>query len=115
MYNVCLQRCNCNHININPCPILIIINEKYCLYILVSINICIKKIILFIRKLSAEESDSEFETSDVDENGFITWEEYIGDTFSSNHELENEVVIYNFIYFNNVPKNSLCLRQNYLC
>jgi len=41
---------------------------------------------LINRKLSAEESDSEFQTSDLDEDGFVTWIEYIGDTYNSQQE-----------------------------
>lgn len=49
--------------------------------------------IFFFRKLSVEESDSEFQFSDLDENGYITWKEYIGNTYASSESLQDEVII----------------------
>lgn len=51
---------------------------------------------MVFRKLSAEESDSEFQTSDTDENGVVTWNEYIGDTYASSGSFEDDVIILDF-------------------
>ncbi|XP_025196696.1 calumenin-A-like [Melanaphis sacchari] len=42
------------------------------------------------RKLSAEESDAEFLTSDLDEDGYVTWKEYVGDTYGSSEHFDDE-------------------------
>lgn len=49
--------------------------------------------------MSIEEADSEFETSDLDENGFISWEEYIGDTYGSSEEMNDVLNLNYFIMF----------------
>lgn len=48
---------------------------------------------MVFRKLSAEEADSEFQSSDTDENGFVTWKEYIGDMYASSESFEDDVII----------------------
>jgi len=55
------------------------------------------KIYFFFRKLSAEESDAEFLTSDLDENGYITWKEYVGDTYGSSEHFDDEVIVLQII------------------
>lgn len=47
----------------------------------------------FVRKLSIEESDSEFDASDINEDNYVTWKEYVGDTYGSNEIIEDEVII----------------------
>jgi len=47
---------------------------------------------LLFRKLSAEESDAEFLTSDLDEDGYVTWNEYVGDTYGSSEHFDDEVI-----------------------
>lgn len=50
------------------------------------------------RKLSAEEADSEFESSDLNEDGYITWKEYMSDSYGSNEnsisDFEEDEVIF---------------------
>ncbi|XP_050427445.1 reticulocalbin-2-like [Adelges cooleyi] len=38
------------------------------------------------RSLSNEEADSEFDDSDLDNDGFITWKEYVTDTYALNED-----------------------------
>jgi len=52
---------------------------------------------LHFRKLSAEESDAEFLTSDLDEDGLVTWKEYVGDTYGSSEHFDDEVIILKII------------------
>jgi len=52
---------------------------------------------LLIRKLSAGESDAEFITTDVDEDGYVTWKEYVGDTYGSTEYSEDEVIVLKII------------------
>lgn len=52
---------------------------------------------MHFRKLSAEESDAEFLTSDLDEDGFVTWKEYVGDTYGSSEHFDDEVIVLKII------------------
>lgn len=59
--------------------------------------------LLFNRKLSSEEADSEFMSSDLDEDNYITWKEYVSDSYGSSinsiSDFEEDDVIINFVYF----------------
>ncbi|XP_015363436.1 PREDICTED: calumenin-A-like [Diuraphis noxia] len=58
---------------------------------LIEKNELLEKLLDSYRKLSAEESDAEFLTSDLDENGHITWKEYVGDTYGSSEHFDDEM------------------------
>lgn len=49
------------------------------------------------RKQSIEESNLEFDKSDLDDDGFVTWREYtgVGEVYcsSSNHDFSDDAVI----------------------
>ncbi|XP_060847895.1 reticulocalbin-2-like [Rhopalosiphum padi] len=51
----------------------------------------LEKLLDSYRKLSAEESDAEFLTSDLDEDGYVTWNEYVGDTYGSSEHFDDEM------------------------
>ncbi|XP_025417774.1 calumenin-B-like isoform X2 [Sipha flava] len=65
------------------------------------------------RKLSASESDSEFETSDLDENGFITWDEYLGDAYMELEFRDDRTLFYAADIDNDGKLNQLEFRYYY--